>query len=153
MKRVSALSHVVLGVALAIAPAGAYIAAAGTIDVAVVVLSAVVVTWVAGFDILYSMQDAAHDRSHGLHSVPARFSAAAALALSIGLHVLTLVGVAAFGLLARGGGLYWTGAVLFALIVAAQHFLNTPRYARLFTVLNGSSSIVLAAFAIAGLLF
>jgi 4-hydroxybenzoate polyprenyltransferase len=110
-KRFTALSHVVLGLALAIAPAGAYIAVAGSVDVAVAVLSAVVVMWVAGFDILYSMQDAAHDRSHGLHSIPARFSAAAALASSIGLHVLALGGGAVFGLLPRGGGLYWTGAV------------------------------------------
>lgn len=153
MKRFTALSHIVLGIALSIAPAGAYIAVTGSIDATILVLSAVVVTWVAGFDILYSMQDAAHDRRHGLHSIPAYFSPAAALAVSIGLHILTIGGVAAFGLLTRGGGLYWTGATLFALIVAAQHLLNTPRYALLFTVLNGSSSIVFAAFTITGLLW
>ncbi len=151
-KRFTALSHIVLGVALAIAPVGAYVAVAGSFDSAMFILAAVVVTWVSGFDILYSLQDAAHDRDHGLHSIPAYFSPVATLAISIALHILTLAGVGAFGLMTGGRGLYWTGAVLFALILTAQHLLNTPRYALMFTVLNGASSIVLAAFAIAGML-
>ena len=151
-KRFTSLSHVVLGVALSIAPAGAYIAVAGSLAVAPVVLAAVVVTWVAGFDILYSLQDAAHDRTHGLHSIPARFSPAVTLGISVALHVLTVVGVCVFGTLTCGGVLYWTGAALFVVILAAQHLLNTPRYARLFTILNGASSIVMTAFAIADFL-
>ncbi len=72
-KRFTAWSHAILGLALGIAPAGAYIAVTGHLTIAVAVLSAAVAAWTAGFDILYSMQDAEHDRQNGLHSIPAKF--------------------------------------------------------------------------------
>ena len=72
-KRFTAWSHVVLGLALAIAPVGAYIAVTGSVALFPVLLAVAVLTWTAGFDILYSLQDASFDRSNGLHSVPARF--------------------------------------------------------------------------------
>jgi 4-hydroxybenzoate polyprenyltransferase len=155
-KRFTAWSHMVLGLALAIAPVGAYIAVAGALDMVPILLAGVVMTWVAGFDILYSLQDAAHDRAHGLHSIPARFSPAAAVGLSVVLHVVSLAGVAAAGLSIGGGWLYWVGAGLFAVMVTAQHLIfgpsRTERIARLFTFLNGASSIVYAVFTITDLL-
>ncbi len=156
MKRFTALSHIVLGVALSIAPVGAYIAVTGALNEVPVVLAGVVLTWVAGFDIFYSLQDADHDRLHGLHSIPARFSARVAVGISVALHVLSLCGVVVAGLWMGGGWLYWIGAGLFAAMLTVQHLIfgpsQTGRIARLFTFLNGASSIVYAVFAIADLL-
>lgn len=157
-KRFTAWSHIVLGTALAIAPVGAYIAVTGTIAIAPILLAGVVVTWVSGFDILYSMQDAEHDRAHGLHSVPARWSAAGAVWISVILHLLTVYAVVVMGVFYEfaGGALYWTGATIFVGMLVAQHIVFRPskidRIARLFTLLNGASSIVYAGFAIADLL-
>lgn len=155
-KRFTAWSHVVLGVALAIAPGGAYIAVAGALGVVPVLLAGVVISWVAGFDIIYSLQDSEFDRSHGLHSVPARFSVGQSIGISIALHVVTLYGVAVIGLYAGFGGLYWIGAMLFAVVLIVQHILARPsrldRIGASFTLINGFASIIYAGFTIADLL-
>lgn len=157
-KRFTAWSHIVLGTALAIAPVGAYIAVAGGIAVVPVVLAGVVVTWVGGFDILYSLQDARHDRDHNLHSVPARYSVVGAVWISIILHLITIYAVVVMGLYSEfaAGTLYWIGSVIFIGMLVIQHIIFTPKavgkIARLFTLLNGGSSILYAGFAIADLL-
>ncbi len=157
-KRFTAWSHVVLGTALAIAPVGAYIAVTGSIAIVPVLLAGVVVTWVSGFDILYSLQDAEHDRAHGLHSVPARWSAAGAVWISVILHLVSVYAVVVMGLFPEfaGGPLYWAGAAVFVGMLVVQHIVFRPskvdRIARLFTLLNGGSSIVYAGFAIADML-
>jgi 4-hydroxybenzoate polyprenyltransferase len=88
-KRFTWLAHVVLGTATAGAPVGGYLAVAGRWDAAAVLLGLVVVTWMAGFDILYALMDADHDRVQGLKSIPQRFGIGRALLISDGLHVLT----------------------------------------------------------------
>src|SRR6185503_10149890 len=98
-KRFSAGSHFVLGLALALAPLGAWVAVRGDLrgDLAPPLLLALaVLTWVAGFDLIYACQDEAFDRARGLHSIPARFGTAWALRLSSLLHVVTLVALALF---------------------------------------------------------
>ena len=147
-KRFTAWSHIVLGMALAIAPVGAYIAVTGTIAIAPVVLSALVLTWVAGFDIIYAQVDADHDRTHGLHSVPARFPGWRGLAISIALHLVTVYAVAMFGLYTSRGTLYWIGAGVFVALLALQH--TSRRLA--FDWVNGAASIAFATFAIIDLL-
>ena len=157
-KRFTAWSHVVLGTALAIAPVGAYIAVTGTVAVVPILLAGVVITWVAGFDILYSLQDVSHDREHNLHSVPATFSLRGALWISVILHMITAYTVVLMGLYPEygAGNLYWVGASLFVGLLVFQHFVFRPdsvgRIANLFTLVNGLSSIAYAAFAIADLL-
>lgn len=157
-KRFTAWSHLVLGTALAIAPVGAYIAVTGTIAIVPIVLAGVVVTWVSGFDILYSLQDADHDRRHNLHSVPARYSAAGAVWISVILHLITVYAVVVMGLYGEfgGGTLYWIGSGLFIGMLAFQHVVFRPskvdRIARSFTMMNGISSITYAAFAIIDML-
>ena len=152
-KRFTAWSHVVLGVCLSIAPVGAYIAVTGTLAVFPILLACTVVTWVAGFDILYSFQDADHDRRHNLHSVPARFSAKGAKAISILLHLATLYSVLLTGLYYGAGLPYWCGAGLFAAILIVEHIIfrpdTTSRIAAIFGLVNGCSSFVLAAFTMA----
>lgn len=155
-KRFTSLAHLVLGLSLAIAPSGAYIAVTGTLTWAPAVLSLLVMTWCGGFDIIYALQDREFDRSHGLHSVPARFSPAGALTVSCVLHALSVAATVLFGALYPSGGLYMAGALLFSGIVIAEHLLVTPtRTANIgiaFGTLNGIASLVFAAFAVADLL-
>ncbi|MEG2771877.1 MAG: UbiA-like polyprenyltransferase, partial [Alistipes sp.] len=88
-KRFTALAHLVLGLSLGIAPVGAYIAVTGQFAWAPCILALLVMTWCGGFDIIYALQDAAFDRANGLHSIPSRFSARTALAISSTLHTVS----------------------------------------------------------------
>jgi 4-hydroxybenzoate polyprenyltransferase len=98
-KRFTSLSHVVLGLALAIAPVGAWLAVRGRFDATPLVLGAGVLAWVAGFDTIYSCQDAAFDRSVGLYSLPARLGVAGALRMARVFHGIAAVHLfAIFGL-------------------------------------------------------
>lgn len=155
-KRFTAWSHIILGLSLSIAPMGAYIAVTGTIALAPMVLAALVLTWVAGFDIIYSLQDAEFDRHHGLHSVPARFPGWKGLSISILLHIVSVYAVVMFGLYVGGKTLYWTGAGLFIALLVLQHCLVTPSRQRnigvAFGTVNGVAGIVYAAFTIADIL-
>jgi 4-hydroxybenzoate polyprenyltransferase len=147
-KRFTSLSHLVLGLALAIAPAGAYIAATGTLDVAPVLLSGLVLTWTGGFDIIYSLQDAAFDRQNRLHSLPARLGVRGALWVSAGLHAATLILVLVLDGWWGGGGFARTGAALFIALLVYQHLIVGPgrleRVDLAFSTLNGVASIVYA---------
>ena len=151
-KRFTALAHIVLGLALGIAPVGAYIAVTGQFAAEPLVLSALVLTWVGGFDIIYAMQDAEFDRASGLHSIPARFSGWGALSISIALHVVSLGAVVLFGLLCGFGLWYWIGAGLFGAVLVLEHLLVTPTQQKnigiAFGTLNGIASLVFATFAI-----
>lgn len=90
-KRFTSLSHLVLGLALGIAPAAAWIAVRGSIEPSIWLLTAAVMLWVGGFDIIYSCQDADFDREAGLHSLPSRLGKGPALWVSRGLHVVMIV--------------------------------------------------------------
>lgn len=155
-KRFTAWAHIVLGTALAIAPAGAYIAVTGTLTFMPVILAGLVITWVGGFDILYAMQDAQFDKDRKLHSVPSRFSARSATAISIGLHLVTVYAVVLLGMGYVCGLFYWIGAGLFIALLAMQHILYTPRrierIGATFGLVNGLASVTYAAFTIADLL-
>ena len=155
-KRFTALAHFVLGLSLAIAPAGAYIAVTGTLTWPVCLLSLLVLTWCSGFDIIYALQDAAFDRAHGLHSIPARFSPRGALLISLALHLVSVAALFGFASCCPPSWLLWTGCGLFTAILAAEHLLVTPSRQRhigiAFGTLNGLASLTLAAFLIAALL-
>lgn len=155
-KRFTSWSHLVLGLALAIAPVGAYIAVTGSVSFFPLLLAAAVLTWTAGFDILYSMQDCEFDRERGLHSIPARFGARGAVSLSIGLHLLSLGAVAAIGIVYGLDWWYWIGTALFALILIVQHTLYRPshidRIGASFGLVNGLASVAYAAMGIVALL-
>ncbi len=147
-KRFTAWSHVVLGMALAIAPVGAYIAVTGTVAIAPGVLAAMVLTWVAGFDIIYARADAEFDRTNGLHSVPARFPGWKGHAISIFMHLVTVYTVAMFGFFTSRGTVYWIGAGIFVALLILQH--TSRRLA--FDWVNGAASLAFAACAIADFL-
>ena len=127
-KRVTWASHLVLGLALAGAPLGAWIAVRGAVEATPLLLALAVLTWVAGFDVLYALQDEAHDRAAGLFSIPARFGARAALAVWAALHVATLALFAAMAFVYPPGlGLaWWVGVGGCAALLAWQHAIVKP---------------------------
>ena len=155
-KRFTSLAHLVLGLSLAIAPAGAYIAVTGTLTFAPCLLSLVVLTWTGGFDIIYALQDAAFDRERGLHSIPSRFSVATSLYISIALHCVSVAALILFATYLPHGWLLWCGVGLFTAILVAEHILVTPTRQRsigiAFGTLNGLASLTLALFVIANII-
>lgn len=122
-KRFTAWAHVVLGLSLAGAPLGAWIAVAGKIVPEAIWLSAGVLAWTAGFDILYSLQDESFDRSKGLHSVPSRIGTQGALWLSRGLHLLALVCWAAFNVRMGSHFWPWAGWAVVAAMLAKEQWI------------------------------
>ncbi len=155
-KRFTSLAHLVLGLSLGIAPAGAYIAVTGTLTFAPCLLSLLVLTWCGGFDIIYALQDAEFDRARGLHSIPSRFSTATSLYISIALHCVSVVALIAFAMYLPQSWVLWCGVALFSAILVAEHIVVTPKKQRsigiAFGTLNGLASLTLAVFAIADIL-
>lgn len=155
-KRFTSLAHLVLGLSLGIAPVGAYIAVTGRFALAPCVLALLVMTWCGGFDIIYALQDREFDRANGLHSIPARFSVATALVISIALHAVSVAALVWFVSLLPSSVWITVGASLFTVILVAEHLLVTPTrqtdIGMAFGTLNGLASLMLAAFVITGLL-
>ena len=155
-KRFTSLAHIVLGLSLAIAPAGAYIAVTGTLTAVPCLLALLVLTWCGGFDIIYALQDAKFDRERGLHSIPSRFSVATSLYISIALHCVSVAALVAFAHFLPQSWVLWCGVALFCAILVAEHILVTPKKQRsigiAFGTLNGLASLTLAIFVIADIL-
>lgn len=157
-KRFTWGAHLALGLALAGAPLGAWIAVTGSFAPTPFALAGVVITWVAGFDILYALQDEAFDRARGLASIPARFGTATALGISAGLHVATLGLLAALPFVypAGLGAAYWVGVAGCALLLAYQHAIVRPgdlsRLDAAFFTTNGVLALWLLAATAADLL-
>jgi 4-hydroxybenzoate polyprenyltransferase len=125
-KRFTWLCHLFLGLAIAAGPGGAWIAVTGGVSAPALWLMAAVATWIGGFDILYALADREFDQKHGLKSIPVRFGVRGALALSAGLHAIT---VAALCGLARSAGLglvYWVGIVGITAILLWEHAILRP---------------------------
>lgn len=149
-KRFTALCHLVLGLALALAPSAVWIAITGGYAWAPLTLSVAVGTWVAGFDILYSLQDADFDRATGLRSVPSVMGVRGALWVSGGLHVLTVVALVALPLVSPLGWPYWIGVLAIASVLAYEHAIVRPgdlsRIDKAFFDLNGYISLIFLLF-------
>lgn len=122
-KRFTWLSHLLLGIILGIAPYGAWLASRGTFSWIPGFLSLGMIAWVAGFDIIYALQDMDFDRANGLFSIPARFGSAFSLALTRVLHLATLIFWLAAGKLAGLGALYMLGLVAAAAFMLREHWL------------------------------
>ncbi len=149
-KRFTRWSHLVLGLALGVAPSAAWIAIRGTLDPRIVVLTLIVLCWVGGFDMLYACQDAAHDRAAGLKSLPAAIGVAGAFMIARGLHLvmlaLSLWLTQLFGL----GMVAWIGIALVAMLLLYEHSIISPgdlsRMNAAFFTMNGVVSIVFFVF-------
>ncbi len=120
-KRFTDGSHFFLGLALAIAPAGAWIAQTGTLALAPLVLGAGVVCWVAGFDLIYAMQDYEFDRREGLRSMVVRLGIRRSLRWAQWLHGMALLALIAFGLVANLGAFYFWAMPLVAAALVYEH--------------------------------
>ena len=131
-KRFTALSHVVLGLALAGAPLGAWIAVNGTLDAPVLFLALGVVAWTAGFDIIYALQDLGFDTDRGLHSLPSRLGVHGSLAVSRLLHLVAMAAWAGYNLRMDVHLLPWVGwALVGAILLREQWVVRGGRLERL----------------------
>ena len=122
-KRFTALSQLVLGLSLAVAPVGAWLAIRGRFDAAPLALAVGVVLWVAGFDTIYACQDAEFDRREGLHSIPARLGVGRALLVARALHVGAIAALLALYALVPLHPLYLAGVAAVAALLAWEHTL------------------------------
>jgi len=120
-KRFTAASHFFLGLALAVAPAGAWIAATGRLALAPLLLGAGVIGWVAGFDLIYATQDLEFDRREGLRSLVVRLGIARSLRLAQFLHLAMFAALLAFGFAASLGAIYLCGMALVAGALVYEH--------------------------------
>jgi 4-hydroxybenzoate polyprenyltransferase len=120
-KRFTWGAHAWLGVALALAPGGAWLAMGAHPGAGILLLMAVVASWLLGFDVLYSLQDEHFDRDAGLHSIPARFGARRALAMSAGAHVVTVATLVGCGLVLHRGPAYAVAVAVVAVLLAYEH--------------------------------
>ncbi len=125
-KRITAGSHLVLGLALAVAPVGAWLAVRGQLDAVPIVLGLAVLFWVAGFDTIYACQDVAFDQGEDLHSIPARVGVATALRVARGMHVLAALLLASLYWLTPVHPVYLVGVAAVALLLAWEHTLVRP---------------------------
>lgn len=145
-KRFTPLCHLVLGLGLSLAPIGAYIAVTGHFAALPLIYSFIVLTWVSGFDIIYSLQDDQFDRETGLYSIPAVMSRGKALAVSTALHIVTVTLVVMAGLTGGSGIIYWAGAASFIVMLVYQHLIVKPddlsRVDLAFGTTNGIAGVI-----------
>lgn len=156
-KRFTWLCHFVLGVALAIAPVGAYISVTGVIGLPVAILFFVVLLWVSGFDIIYSLSDEEFDKERGLNSVPQRFGLKRALGISSAVHIMVVPLLILLGMVMGAGWLFIAGAGIFTFLLLYQHLIvsdnDLSRVNAAFFTSNGVASVLFAIFTIADILF
>lgn len=152
-KRFTSWAHLVLGFGLGIAPAGGYLAVTGAWSDPwwlLVVLALAVATWVAGFDILYALQDIDFDRRSGLYSVPAALGVGRAITVSRVLHVVTILALTLVAVATSAGLFYGLGVTAVALLLGYEHSLVKPgdlsRLDAAFFTMNGTISITFFAF-------
>jgi len=155
-KRFTPLCHLVLGLGLSLAPIGAYIAVTGSFALLPLIYSFIVLTWVSGFDIIYSLQDDQFDRETGLYSIPAVMSRGKALAVSIVLHAVSVVLVMVAGLSGDAGWIYWSGAAIFTGMLGYQHMIveadDLSRVNLAFGTTNGIAGVIFGAAVVLDLL-
>ncbi len=120
-KRFTYFAHFFLGLALAVAPVGAWIAVTGRMDFPPLVLAAAVLLWVAGFDLIYATQDYEADKREGLHSMVVRLGVRGAMNLAIWLHVAAAAGLVAFGFASGSGTMYFVSLGVIAAALFYEH--------------------------------
>lgn len=151
-KRFTAYAHVVLGICLAAAPIGAYIALLGTVSWPVIVLGLAVLFWVAGFDIFYALQDLEHDREVGLHSIPVKLGTAGAIRLVRIFHVIMVLLLLALMAGTALGWIYLVGVLVVTGLLIYEHLLvkadDLSRLDAAFFNMNGYISVTIFLFSL-----
>lgn len=160
-KRFTWLCHLVLGLGLSLAPVGAYLAVAGHFDWIPVLYGLAVLLWVAGFDVIYALQDEAFDKSQDLYSIPSFFGKKRALRLSEWMHLgsaalMVYAGTLLLSAAPQTGWLLWLGTAIFLGLLLYQHLIVRPndlsRVNMAFFTTNGIASLIFGTLAIADLL-
>jgi 4-hydroxybenzoate polyprenyltransferase len=156
-KRFTALCHFVLGVGLALAPIGAWLAVTGYFDWLPLLFSFAVLFWVSGFDMIYALQDEEFDQKQGLNSIPVLLGKKGALRLSELLHIISAGFIWTAWSIGNFSWLYLIGAVLFSGLLIYQHALVKPndlsKVNRAFFTINGIASIVFAMWVLLDLFY
>jgi 4-hydroxybenzoate polyprenyltransferase len=146
-KRFTAWCHAVLGLSLGVAPVGAWLAVKPTFDLPPLVLSAAVILWVAGFDLIYALLDEEFDREHGIHSGVVSLGPKGALELSAALHAGFVALMGLFGLMTGLGSAFVAALAAVTLVLVVEHAVVTPRdHSRVnaaFFTANGIASVLL----------
>ncbi|GBE36403.1 4-hydroxybenzoate octaprenyltransferase [bacterium BMS3Bbin07] len=149
-KRFTWLSHIVLGIAIAGAPVGAWIALRGTLDMEILPLALSVVFWLAGFDVLYALQDVDFDKKSGLRSIPQRFGVRRALFLARTFHILTWMLLLVTATIFDLGILFHAGLILVGVLLVHEHRLvkedDLSRLNMAFFNMNGYISLTVLVF-------
>jgi 4-hydroxybenzoate polyprenyltransferase len=145
-KRFTWATQVFLGVALGLAPIGAWVAVTGRLDSEILLLGGAVLMWVAGFDVIYSCQDAEFDRQNGLYSIPQRFGVANALRIARVFHLVALVLLLAVGQVFQLGSIYYAAVVAVVGLLVCEHLLvrnqDLSRAGMASLTMNGVVSVV-----------
>jgi len=149
-KRFTALAHVVLGICLAAAPIGAWIAIRGSIDLPALILGGIVLFWVAGFDILYALQDLEYDRSAGLHSIPVALGVNGSLWAARLFHLVMLVLLVGLYMVMQLGSFFMAGIAVVVAMLAYEHWLlrngDLRKLDAAFFNMNGYISVAILIF-------
>src|SRR5438445_6777387 len=148
-KRFTSATHFFLGLALAIAPVGAWIAQTGHLDVAPIVLAAGVICWVAGFDLIYATQDYDFDRREGIRSLVVKLGIPRSLRFAQLLHLFTFIALIAFGFVAKLGALYYWSLPLIAVALVYEHRTEKRDLAGINRAFFQSNAFVSAVFLLA----
>ncbi|MFC4735899.1 UbiA-like polyprenyltransferase [Bacillus daqingensis] len=155
-KRFTWLCHVILGITIALAPLGGWVAATGVLSWEAVVLFAAVAFWTAGFDIIYATQDADYDRHAGLHSIPSRFGIARALIFSRSFHVISFTALILLAFVTPLGWIFIVGALAAGGVMVYEHSLvsadDLSNVNKAFFTMNGIISLLMLVFTIGDLL-
>jgi 4-hydroxybenzoate polyprenyltransferase len=156
-KRFTWLSHFVLGLCLGLAPVGAWVAITNTASLDTFLIGASVLLWVAGFDILYALQDIDFDLQHKLFSMPSRFGIRTSLLLTRLLHTMSMVLLIWLGMRLDLGVFYFTGVLLAAALLAYENSLVKPHdLSKLnvaFFTMNGIISVIIFCFVAIDIIF
>ena len=149
-KRFTGMCHLCLGIAIAMAPAGGWVAVSGEITLPMVILCTAVALWIGAFDAMYGAQDEKFDKSQKLHSLATEFGASGAFKISAILHVVCIICFLAVGLMMNLGSLYYTGVGIAVGTLVYQHMIVSPwdfsRVTQAYFMRNGIVSIAIVIF-------
>lgn len=149
-KRFTWLCHVFLGLTIALAPLGGWVAITGEMDLVSLVFYLTVACWTAGFDVIYACQDMEYDRGEGLYSIPSRFGIRKSLMIARGFHILTAVGFTSLFVITDLSWWYFSGLLIAYAILFYEHRLVKPddlsRLNTAFFTMNGVLSILVFSF-------
>lgn len=149
-KRFTWACHLILGLTIALAPLGGWVAVTGNVDWTAMIFYFTIVFWTAGFDIIYSCQDVEFDKKEGLYSIPVRFGVARALVIAKAFHILTGIGFVSLLFITDLSWWYVAGMLIAYIILFYEHHIVSPsdlsRLQTAFFTMNGVLSIVVFSF-------